>query len=148
MTTTPKRRAELLLRVREGGALNLSELGELGIHPEDIDANWMDEMIKRLFHEMRKQVSQLETAMVDSDTKEQAARRATNARSLASLEKTLERLARLEEKRETTQEMKVINVCETARLEMERRLDQCLAARRSLLPAPGNDTGGGDKSSD
>jgi len=47
MTATPERRAELLLRMHEGGALNMSELNELGIHPEDVDEIWMDEMVKR-----------------------------------------------------------------------------------------------------
>ena len=147
MPTTPARRAELLQRVREGGALNLSELAELGIHPEDVDETWMDEMVKRLFHEIRKQLSQLEAAMADSDTPEAASRRAANARALSALEKTLERLAHLEEQRETTREMKVINSNDEARLALERRLDQCLAARRAFLPAPKPDDGGGSSSS-
>jgi len=146
MTATPERRAELLLRMHEGGALNMSELNELGIHPEDVDEIWMDEMVKRLFHEIRKQLSQLETAMANGDTSEQASRRAANARSLASLEKTLERLARLEEQRASSREMKVINNHEEARLALERRLDQCLAARRALLAPPEPETGGDSSS--
>jgi hypothetical protein len=147
MPATPERRAELLRRVRDGGGLIMSELEELGIHPEDVDENWMDEIMKRLFHEIRKQLSQLEAAQFSSDTAEQAARRAANARSLSSLQKTLERLARLEEKRETVRDMKVINADDNARLELERRLDQCLAARRALLPPPKPETGGNSASS-
>ena len=117
------------------GALTLAELLALGICPEDVDEQWMDEMVKRLFHELRKQMSQLETAMKKDDSPEQAGRRATNARTLDSLERTLERLARLEQQRVLSRETKVAAKNDGARAALERKLDQLLAAARAL-PSP------------
>ena len=133
--------------LREGRALTLAQLKAIGISPEDVDEKWMDEMVKRLFHEIRKQLSQLEAAKAESDTSADAARRAANARALAGLEKTMERLVRLEQQRAATLEMKVIGSNDEARLELERRLDQCLAARRALLPAPATEDRGDSSSS-
>ncbi len=115
------------------GALTLADLWALGIRPEDVDEGWMDEMVKRLFHELRKQISQLETAMKKDDSPEQAGRRATNARTLNSLERTLERLARLEQQRVLSRETKVAAKDDDTYAELERRLDQRLAANRTQL---------------
>jgi uncharacterized sporulation protein YeaH/YhbH (DUF444 family) len=120
MTRTPSPRAD--------GALTLDDLRALGIRPEDVDEEWMDEMVKRLFHELRRQLSQLETAKAVEDSVEQAGRRATNVRTLVSLERTLERLARLEQERALSRETKVAAGNDDAVAALERRLDQLLAA--------------------
>jgi hypothetical protein len=120
MTRTPSPRAD--------GALTLDDLRALGIRPEDVDEQWMDEMVKRLFHELRRQLSQLETAKAIKDTPVEAGRRATNVRTLVSLERTLERLARLEQQRALARETKVAAGNDDAVAALERRLDQLLAA--------------------
>jgi hypothetical protein len=120
MTRTPPLRAD--------GALTFDDLRALGIRPEDVDEQWMDEMVKRLFHELRRQLSQLETAKAAEDTAEQAGRRATNVRTLVSLERTLERLARLEQQRALSRETKVAAQDDDAVAALERRLDKLLAA--------------------
>jgi predicted FMN-binding regulatory protein PaiB len=124
MTRTPSPRAD--------GALTLDDLRALGIRPEDVDEEWMDEMVKRLFHELRRQLSQLETA---KDSVEQAGRRATNVRTLVSLERTLERLARLEQERALSRETKVAAGNDDAVAALERRLDQLLAAGGAPPPS-------------
>ena len=114
------------------GALTLADLWALGIRPEDVDEQWMDDMVKRLFHELRKQMSQLETALKKDDTAGDAVRRATNARTLAGLERTLERLARLEQQRALSRETKVAATNDDALGRLKRRLDQLLAASETL----------------
>lgn len=118
--------------LRTGGALTLEQLEALGIRPKDIDEAWMDETMKRLFHEIRKELSQLETAMKRDDTADEANRRSANARTLASLERTLERLAQLEQRRVFNREMKVVGSDDEARAALVRRLDQRLAAMETL----------------
>lgn len=119
--------------LRDGVALTLDDLKQLGIHPQDVDEKWMDEMVKRLFHEIRKQLSQLEVAKAAGDTAENATRRKANAATLSALERTLERLARLEQRRVFNRETKVIGSDDDARAALERRLDQRLAAMRALV---------------
>jgi hypothetical protein len=131
MTETPTKTGEAFAILRAGGALTLEQLKALGIQPEDVDQKWMDEMVKRLFHEMKKQLSQLEAAKAASDTAEHAGRRGANARSLIALERTLERLVALEQRRVLNRDVKVAKSDDDIRAEIERKLDQCLAERQA-----------------
>lgn len=96
--------------------------------PEDVTPEWMDLMVKRLLRELDRQLHQIEKSGVTSDANERAA----NARTLASLERALERLTRLEAERAARRETKVARSDDEARAALERRLDQLLAAQ----PAP------------
>jgi multidrug resistance efflux pump len=111
-----------------GADLTLDDIRARGIEPKDIDSEWMDEMVKRLFHELKRQLSQIEAAKPDSDQTVDAQRRATNVRALSGLERTLERLARLEQQRVVARETKVAARNEQARARLIRRINEMLAA--------------------
>lgn len=94
-----------------------NELARLRDNPGE----WMDEMIRRLFLETDKQLKLIEETKA-RDVSEQE----RHARTLASLERTLERLARIESERASS-ERKVTMTYEEARAAFERRLDKLLA---------------------
>ncbi len=103
-----------------------------GVTPEDIDSEWMNDMVKRLFRELNRQMCQLEGLKEGSST---GPDRAANARTLSSLERTLERLARMERERELLREKKVAKKNDEVRDALIRRLDQLLAhAATSRIP--------------
>jgi len=82
------------------GALSLADLRALGVKPQDIDSEWMDDMTKRIFTELKRELSQLENSKPKTEhEKQDAATRALNARTLDSLQRTLERLNRMEAQR-------------------------------------------------
>jgi hypothetical protein len=111
-----------------GGDLSLDDIRAAGVTPDDIDSDWLDEMVKRLFHELRRQLAQVEAAKPDSDEHKDAARRAANVRALSGIERTLERLARMEQQRAAARETKIAAKNDEARAALERQLDQLLAA--------------------
>ena len=76
------------------GALSLCDLRALGVKPRNIDTAWMDDMVERLFVELKRELAQLEDGK-PGDPKE----RAQNARTLESLQRTLERLNRMKVQR-------------------------------------------------
>jgi hypothetical protein len=96
-----------------------------GVKPDDIDSEWLNDMVKRLFKELNRQMCQLEGLKEGSST---APERAANARTLGSLERTLERLARMEREREALRQKKVAKKNDEAREALIRRLDQLLAS--------------------
>jgi hypothetical protein len=93
---------------------------------DDIKSDWMDLMVKRLFKELNKQLLQVEHRKAEELDKGE---RLQNARTLASLEQTLEKLARLERSREAAREKKVART--DARQTLERRLDQFSGRKRA-----------------
>ncbi len=94
-----------------------------GIGAEDIDSDWLDEMVKKLKAELEAQL-----ARVTSGTrmKSDAAALAADARTLATLERTLERLAKMEQARALVRETKIRK--QGDRDALERRLDKLAAA--------------------
>jgi hypothetical protein len=76
------------------GALSLAELRARGVTPHDIDTAWMDDMINRLFVELKRELAQVESARPGDATE-----RAQNARTVDSLQRTLERLNRMKVQR-------------------------------------------------
>jgi hypothetical protein len=82
------------------GALSLVDLRSRGVTPTDIDPIWMDDMTNRLFTELKRELSQLENSKprIEHD-KRDASVRALNARTLDSLQRTLERLTKMEAQR-------------------------------------------------
>jgi hypothetical protein len=103
-----------------------------GVTPEDIDSEWMNDMVKRLFKELNRQMCQLESIKEGTGT---APNRAANARTLSALERTLERLARMERERELLREKKVAKKNDEVRDALIRRLDQLIAhAATSRIP--------------
>lgn len=90
-------------------------------HLRETPDRWMDEIMERFLLETDKQLKLIEETKA-RDVSEQA----SHARTLASLERTLERLARLETQR-ATRERKVVKTDDEARAAFERRLDKLLA---------------------
>jgi uncharacterized Zn finger protein (UPF0148 family) len=86
-------------------------------------------MVKRLFREPQKQLSRIEsTKPEDSDTKK-ASVRATNIRALDSLERTLERLARMEQERTAKRHTRATASKEEMRARLQHRINLVLAYR-------------------
>ena len=96
------------------------------------DEEWLDEMVKKLFRELERQLARVGKGSAG----ENAASRAADARTLNSLERTLERLARLERERAGVRERKVACHDDDTRAALERRLDKLAGAGGAAkLPA-------------
>ena len=65
-----------------------------GLKPADIDPDEMDDVIMRLFNELKRQLELIEKA--EANDLRDASVREKHARILASLERTMERLAQVE----------------------------------------------------
>lgn len=93
------------------------------------DPRWLDEMVDRLKQEVARQLNAVSKAEPRS-----AAERAADARTLASLERTLDKLAKLETVRAAAREKKV--KAGDVRATLECRLDKRLAAARRPAGKP------------
>jgi hypothetical protein len=91
----------------------------------DFDSEWLDTMVKKLITVLQQQ---LEGVARSKDDPKDARARASDARTLSSLERTLEKLSKLERERAAVREKKVAQHDADARAALERRLDKRLAA--------------------
>ncbi|MEI9932892.1 MAG: hypothetical protein WDM89_20730, partial [Rhizomicrobium sp.] len=91
MPTTPARKGD--------GALTRAEIEAAGVKPDDIDPEWLDKMVKRLFKELQRQLACIESTKPDDGDTKKASVRAANIRSLGALERTLERLNHMAQER-------------------------------------------------
>jgi hypothetical protein len=89
------------------------------------DSDWLDQMVKKLQAELESQLNRVRDAKPEKDS---AKARAEDARTLSALERTLERLAKLERERAMVRETKIQKHDEGARAALERRLDELAAA--------------------
>ena len=122
------------------GALSLAELRAHGVKPQDIDSDWMDEMVNRLFSELKRELSQLENSKPKTaHEKQDATVRATNARTLDSLQRTLERLNRMEADRATRSAAKGSISGAEARKRLEPRILEIVARIQSRARDEGVD---------
>jgi hypothetical protein len=96
-----------------------------GIGADAIDSEWLDKMVNKLKAELE---AQLKRVASGERHKNDAAALAADARTLASLERTLERLAKLEQARALVRESKIRKQDKGARDALERRLDSLAAA--------------------
>jgi hypothetical protein len=105
------------------------------------DNEWLDEMVKKLMTVLEAQLN----AVAGAEPKGDAAGRAADARTLSALERTLERLSRLERERAAVREKKVTKAggSHGARQALERRLDKRLATLEKAKPAGKPQRGGG-----
>jgi hypothetical protein len=94
----------------------------------DFDSEWLDTMVKKLITVLQDQLEGV--AQAQADAKDAQARAAADARTLSSLERTLERLSRLERERAAVKEKKIAKHDTDARAALERRLDKRLAATK------------------
>ncbi|HTO39507.1 MAG TPA: hypothetical protein VL026_00915 [Rhizomicrobium sp.] len=102
------------------------------LKPEDIDQTWMDLMVKRLFRELDRQLNQIEKV----DTPPDAAARALNARALATMERSLGRLTRIEKERSASRDTKIATPKDDKRAQLERRLARPAQAAIPAMPEP------------
>ncbi|HVU22365.1 MAG TPA: hypothetical protein VHE09_16665 [Rhizomicrobium sp.] len=101
--------------------------------PDDIDSEWLDDMVKRLFKELQKQLARVEATKPDDNDTKCAAVRTANVRTLDAIERTLERLVRMESERIASRQTKTAGKNEHLRVQLEYRINTLLAARG--LPA-------------
>ena len=98
--------------------------------PEEFESDWLDEMMTKLQRELERQLDRVSTAKAEGgDHRERAA----DARILMALERTLERLAKLERERAAAKEKKIAKhgADKNGRATLERRLDKRLAGIRT-----------------
>lgn len=98
---------------------------------EDINSEWMDLMVKRLFLELNRQMCQVENQKAETS---KPGDRVENARVLASLQGSMAKLTRLEAERETRRKGKNVTKNADARKALERKLDKLAAAARAKKP--------------
>lgn len=91
------------------------------------DSEWLDDMVNKLKAELE---AQLDRVSRGTRLKNDAAGLAADARTLATLERTLERLAKMEQARALVRETKVRKDDAGARDALERRLDQLAAGAK------------------
>jgi hypothetical protein len=103
-----------------------------------LDPEWLDTMVKRLITELEKQLAAISQAEASQSTPQS---RAADARTLAMLERTLEKLSKLERERAVVREKKIARHDTDGRAALERRLDQRLAAKRAKGAAGQSDGG-------
>jgi hypothetical protein len=96
------------------------------LKPEDIDEEWMDLMVKRLFRELDRHLNIIEK----TDVPAEPAQKAQVARALASMERSLGRLTRIEKERGAMREHKVAEPNDDKRAILERRLDKLAETER------------------
>jgi len=101
--------------------------------PEVIDDAWKDDIVQRLLRELKRQLCQLENTKPTPEI-DQANIRIVNVRAIVAMERTLDKLFRMDEQRELKRETKVAAKNDNALAELERRIDQLAAAART----PGN----------
>lgn len=94
-----------------------------GLTASDINPDEMDDVIMRIFKELRKQLSQMEAKKADQLT---ASDRERHARILANLERTMERLAAVEAGRAAQRKSAKENDRDVLLTELHRRLDRAI----------------------
>jgi hypothetical protein len=100
-------------------------LSTRGLKPADIDPDEMDEVTMRIFKELRKQLSMMESKKAEELT---TGDRERHARILASLERTMERLAKVEAGRAAARKSARQNDNGSALEAIERRVAGAVAA--------------------
>ena len=109
---------------KPGVEMSLDEIRARGVTPEDIDSDWLDRMVQRLFKALEVQLARIEATKAHDDEVKQAQVRAANVRALSAIERTLERLARLEQQRAAYRKTRASAGYEEMRAEIERRIDR------------------------
>jgi CRP-like cAMP-binding protein len=98
---------------------------------EDISSHWIDLMSKRLRRELNRQLCQVEAQKAETS---KPGDRTENARVLASLQNTMEKLVRMEAQRDARRKGKNITKDADARKALERKLDKLASARAAQKP--------------
>jgi hypothetical protein len=118
-----------------GGAPTRANFKTTGVKPDDIDPDWLDEMVKRLFRELNRQLACIENTKADDADTRKATMRATHVRALGAIERTLERLARMEQERIAKRQTKTVARNDELRASIQRKIDILLKYEESGAPA-------------
>jgi hypothetical protein len=94
-----------------------------GLNPNDIDSDEMDNVIMRIFVELRRQLSMLEDTKSDQL---ESPDRERNARILSHFERTMERLVKLEAERGAARKSKVKNADGNVRKAVRDKIDRII----------------------
>lgn len=113
------------------GATECIVLNGEEIDPDDIDSEWLDRMVKRLFKELQKQLARIEATKPSDNDPKQASVRAANVRALSTIERTLERLMRAEQQRVAQRKVMTVMQHDQRRADLISRLDKLLEYRRA-----------------
>jgi len=109
---------------RPGVEMALVKIRAQSVKPKDIDSDWLDRMVKRLFKALEVQLARIEATKPEDNDPKQAQVRAANVRTLSAIERTLERLARLEQQRAASRKVRTSARYDEIRAEIERRIDR------------------------
>ncbi|MBV9571454.1 MAG: hypothetical protein JO056_09465 [Alphaproteobacteria bacterium] len=112
-------------------------LSTKGLKPSDIDSDKMDELVMRIFNELTRQMNLLEHT--GKKNAEEAAVRERDARILASLERTMERLANVEAGRAAARKSQVSKNDGTALEALQREVTRIVTIERERRTLPGSD---------
>ena len=111
-------------------------LSTRGLKPTDINPDDMDDVIMRIFNELRKQLSMMEAKKAEQlDTSE----REKHARILASLERTMERLVQVEAGRAAARKSTASNQDGTAVDAFKREISRIVTVEFARRSARGTD---------
>ena len=99
-----------------------------------LDAKWKEEFVESLLHELRRQLHQLQNAAPTAEP-DQAGIRAQNVATLARIERSLDRLMKMQEAQVQKRDNKTAANNDNAKETLQRRMDQLLAAAEAQLPA-------------
>lgn len=107
----------------------------VGVEAEDIPQGWMDDMVKRLFDIINRNMIRLETAQAkvndeNKDSSEIIKEAAHHQRLATQVRGDLERLRKMEMKKQS-KKPKVTISDEEERAELQREIDRILAAERA-----------------
>jgi len=105
-----------------------------------IDTKWKEEFVESLLRELRRQLQQLQNAAPTAEP-DQAGIRAQNVATLARIERSLERLTKMQEAQILKRDISTAAQNDDARAALERRLDELLIAARTKIGAGGDDAG-------
>lgn len=103
-----------------------------------IDAKWKEEFVESLLRELRRQLQQLQNAAPTAEP-DQAGIRAQNVATLARIERSLDRLMKMQEAQTLKRDITTAANNDNAKETLERRLDQLLEAGRARRSAEGHD---------
>ena len=94
-----------------------------GLNPNDIDPDEMDRTLMRIFNELTRQLSQMEAKKAEQlDTTD----RERNARILNQLERTMERLVKLEAERSAARKSKAKSSNANAKQALRDKIDRII----------------------
>jgi hypothetical protein len=103
----------------------------IGVEVEDIPQGWMDDMVKRLFEVLNRDMIRLEAEQISPgntpDDNLDLEKAAKQSRLLTQMRTNLEKLRKMETKRQAKKPQATVND-DDARAELQRQVDRILAA--------------------